>query len=152
MTGSDSSDPRSDGAPLLTAASRVRLLVVLLRLGGIVTVSAFGAILLPTDWMAGVHVAIGLGEFPRAPVVDYLARSIAALYGFHGVLLLIVSTDPRRYVTIVRYVAWMNALFGVMIIAIDLHAPMPMLWTALEGPPIVLFGIVIAQLNRPATE
>jgi hypothetical protein len=137
---------------LLTAASRVRLLVVLLRLGGIVTVSAFGAILLPADWMAGVHVAIGLGEFPRAPVVDYLARSIAALYGFHGVLLLIVSTDPRRYVTIVRYVAWMNALFGVMITAIDLHARMPMLWTALEGPPIVLYGIVIALLNRPATE
>jgi hypothetical protein len=137
---------------LLTDASRLRLLVVLLRLGGIVTVSAFGAILLPTDWMAGVHAAIGLGEFPRAPVVDYLARSIAALYGFHGVLLLIVSMDPRRYFTIVRYVGWMNALFGVMIMAIDLHARMPMLWTALEGPPIVLFGIVIALLNRPATE
>jgi hypothetical protein len=136
---------------LLTETRRVRLLVVLLRLAGAVTVSAFGAILLPADWMAAVHRAIGLGEFPRAPVVDYLARSIAALYGFHGVLLLIVSSDPRRYVTIVRYVAWMNALFGVMIVAIDLHAEMPTLWTALEGPPIIAFGIAIAVLNRPAS-
>jgi urea transporter len=98
--------------------------------------------------MAATHARLGLGEFPRAPVVDYLARSIAALYGFHGVLVLIVSTDPIRYRPIVWFIAVMNVFFGLMIVAIDLHAGLPAFWTALEGPPIVAFGVVIAVLNR----
>ena len=57
------------------------MLVLLLRLGGVITVSAFLAMFLPVEWMSAIHEAIGLGEFPRAPVVVYLARLIAALYG-----------------------------------------------------------------------
>jgi hypothetical protein len=130
--------------------ARVRLITALLRLAGVFTVTAFAAMLLPVDWMASTHRLLGLGEFPRSAVVDYLARSIAALYGFHGVLLLIVSSDPVRYRTIVSYVAWMNTLFGVMLLLIDLHAGMPPLWTWLEGPPIIAFGLVIGGLNRSA--
>jgi len=126
------------------------VLVLLLRLAGCVTASAFLAIFLPVEWMASTHQWLGLGEFPRAPVVDYLARSIAALYGFHGVLLLIVSGDPVKYRTIVSYVAAMNVLFGLIVLAVDLHAGLPMMWTLLEGPPITAFGIVIGLLNRPA--
>jgi hypothetical protein len=125
-----------------------RLLVILLRIGGIATCLAFVTILQPVEWMASTHRALGLGEFPRAAVVDYLARSIAALYGFHGVLLLIVSTDPVRYRPIVWYVAVMNVLFGLMMIGIDVHAGMPMWWTLGEGPPVIAFGIVIGLLNR----
>jgi len=97
--------------------------------------------------MASTHRWLGLGEFPRAPVVDYLARSIAALYGFHGVLLLVVSTDPVRYRAIVWFVAAMNVAFGLIVIAIDVHAGMPAFWTLGEGPPIIALGIVIAILN-----
>ena len=118
-----------------------------LRLAGVVTMTAFLAMLLPTDWMASTHQWLGLGEFPRAPVVDYLARSIAALYGFHGVLLWIIATDPRKYRALVWYVAAMNVVFGLMVIAIDVHAGMPAFWTLAEGPPIVAFGIVIGVLN-----
>jgi hypothetical protein len=124
------------------------LLVLLLRLAGVVTCLAFVTILQPVEWMASTHKWLGLGEFPRAPVVDYLARTIAGLYGFHGVLLLIVSTDPEKYRTIVWYVAAMNVLFGLMTIAIDLHAGMPAWWTLSEGPPIIVFGILIGLLNR----
>jgi hypothetical protein len=129
---------------------RRRLLVVLLRLGGVLTASAFLTIVLPVEWMAAAHRALGLGDFPRAPVVDYLARSIAALYGFHGVLLLIVSTDPVRYRPIIKYFAVMNVLFGGIVLAIDLHAGLPLLWTLAEGPPVAGFGAAIALLNRPA--
>src|SRR5512134_2246217 len=97
---------------------RARVLVWLLRFAGCMTATAFLAILLPVDWMAATHQWLGLGAFPRAPIVDYLARSIAALYGFHGVLLLIVSGDPVRYRTIVSYVAAMNVLFGLIVLAI----------------------------------
>jgi hypothetical protein len=98
--------------------------------------------------MASTHRWLGLGEFPRAPVVDYLARSVAALYGFHGVLLLLVSTDPIKYRSIVSYIAFMNVAFGVILVAIDVHAGLPLLWTMSEGPPIVAFGIVIGILNK----
>ena len=122
-------------------------LVLVLRIAGGVTLAAFPAMLLPVEWMASTHAQLGLGEFPRAPVVDYLARSIAALYGFHGVLVLLVSTDPIRYRPIVWFIAAMNIVFGLMMIAVDLHAGLPGYWTALEGPPIVAFGMVIGFLN-----
>ena len=130
----------------LTNELRIRMLVLLLRLAGCATASAFLAIFLPVEWMASTHRWLGLGEFPRAPVVDYLARSIAALYGFHGVLLLIISRDPVRYRTIVSYLAVMNIVFGFLVFAIDLNAGLPMAWTLLEGPPIALFGVAIAYL------
>lgn len=123
------------------------MLVALLRLAGGITATAFLAIFLPVEWMASTHRALGLGGFPRAPVVDYLARSIAALYGFHGVLLLLVSTDPGKYRAIIWYVAWMNVLFGLIILAIDVQAGMPTYWTLGEGPPIVAFGVVVGLLN-----
>jgi hypothetical protein len=81
-------------------------------------------------------------------VVDYLTRSIAALYGFHAVLLFITSTDPVRYRSIVQYVGWMNVLFGVLMVLVDLHAGMPWWWTAGEGPPITAYGIAILILSR----
>jgi hypothetical protein len=131
----------------MTSDGRARLLVLLLRVAGVITVTAFVAIFLPVEWMAASHQRLGLGEFPRTPVVDYLARSVAALYGFHGILILLVSTDPMKYRAIVSYIASMNVLFGVIVFAIDLHAGMPAYWTFGEGPPITAFGIVIAYLN-----
>jgi hypothetical protein len=127
------------------------LLVLLLRLGGVITLTAFLAMLMPTDWMAATHEWLGMGEFPRAPVVDYLARSAAALYGFHGVLLLLVSRDPVRYRSIVRYLGFMNVVLGVMFVFIDLHAGMPALWTLAEGPPVAAFGLVVLYLSRSLT-
>jgi hypothetical protein len=128
------------------------LLVFLLRLGGLVTVMAFPAMFLPVDWMAATHEWLGLGEFPRSPVVEYLARSIAALYGFHGVLLLIIASDVVRYRNLVWFVAILNFVFGLMMIVIDLKTGMPLPWTLAEGPPIMAFGVVIAGLNRSLTK
>jgi hypothetical protein len=127
------------------------MLVALLRLSGVVMVTAFLAILLPVEWMATTHRWLGMGDFPRAPVVDYLARSAAALYGFHGGLVLLVSTDPVRYRNIVWYLALMNVLFGLIVLGIDLHAGLPAFWTVGEGPSVAAFGIAIAILNRRQT-
>jgi len=123
-------------------------LQLLLRLAGVITTFAFLAMFLPTDWMASTHERLGLGEFPRSPLVDYLTRSVAALYGFHGALLLLISRDPVKYRTIVQFVAVINVAFGVMMLLIDLHAGMPWWWTVGEGPPIIVFGVVIGYLNR----
>ena len=132
----------------MNSDTRLRLLAVVLRISGVVLLAAFPAMLLPTDWMASTHERLGLGEFPRAAIVQYLTRSIAALYGFHGVLVLLVARDPVRYRDIVAYIAVMNVAFGLMMLAIDLHAGLPRYWTAFEGPPIAALGVVIGLLNR----
>ena len=123
------------------------LLVLLLRCGGVLLSMAFAAIFLPTSWMATSHSWLGLGEFPASPLTDYLTRSVSGLYGFHGVLLFIVSSDPVRYQRIVLYLGVMNILFGLTLLAIDLHAGMPALWTWFEGPPLVVTGIVTMYLR-----
>jgi hypothetical protein len=134
--------------PATDSSANERLLVMLLRLGGGVTMTAFLAMLLPTDWMAAAHEWLGLGAFPRAPVVDYLARSVAGLYGFHGVLLLLLARDPVQHRAIVRYIGAMNLIFGGAMVLIDIHAGLPLLWTLAEGPPIVAFGVVVLYLSR----
>jgi hypothetical protein len=126
-------------------------LQLLLRLAGVFTCTAFLAMILPVDWMAATHQWLGLGEFPRSPLVDYLTRSVAALYGFHGALLLLISRDPVRYRTIVQFVAVMNMVFGAIMVLIDWHAGLPWWWTLGEGPPIIALGAVIAFLNRSVT-
>ena len=133
---------------MTTAAGRVRLLVWLLRFAGAITLTAFLAMVMPFAWMQATHEWLGLGVFPETPIVEYLARSIAALYGFHGALLMVISRDPVRHRAVIWFVAAMNTLFGAMLVAIDYDAGLPARWTLLEGPPIVAFGIVIAFLNR----
>jgi hypothetical protein len=131
----------------LRPSTRLWLLKLVLRIGGVATAAAFLAVFLPVEWMARTHEAVGLGPFPRAPVVDYLARSIAALYGFHGVLLLTVARDPIALRPIVSYVAFVNVCFGAILLGIDLHSGMPMWWTLGEGPPIAALGVALAWLN-----
>ena len=127
---------------------RLRAIVFLLRLSGGTTVCAFFAMFLPVEFMESTHNMLGIGEFPRSPLVDYLTRSVAALYGFHGCLLLLISTDPVKYRAIVYYAGAMNLLFGIIMVAIDLHAGMPLVWTFVEGPPISALGAVLLILNR----
>lgn len=130
----------------MNVTMRERLLVIVLRISAAGLMLAFLAVLLPVDWMAATHPRLGLGEFPRTPIVDYLTRSIAALYGFHGVFVWIVSFDSVRYRVFVWFAAIMNIVFGAMMIAIDLHAGMPVIWTAIEGPSIMAMGVAIAAV------
>lgn len=123
-------------------------LTVILRLAGLVTLTAFVAMVLPAAWMESAHRALGFGDWPRTPVFEYLARSIAALYGFHGGLLMLISGDPARHISIVKYMAFMYVAFGLIVLAIDLDAGMPMWWTLAEGPPLAITGVAIAFLSR----
>ena len=124
------------------------LLTIVLRLGGGVMTLAFPMALLPTATMVSVHEALGLGAFPSpdAPLVGYLTRTLSLLYGFHGVLLLLVSSDVVRYAPIVRFLGIMNITFGLAVLGIDLWVGMPLLWTWGEGPMIAATGVVFLAL------
>ncbi len=125
-----------------------KILVFLLRLSGCATLIAFPTALLPVEWMAAAHRWFGMGELPESAVVDYMARSLSLLYGSHGGMMLVVSTNVRRYAGVVTYLALMYALLGPAMLAIDLHAGMPQLWTLGEGPPIFLLGLLMLWLQR----
>ena len=137
-----------DAAVRLTPADT--LVVLLLRIGATLTGAAFFAVLLPVEWMAATHAGLGLGEFPRTAIVDYLARSVAALYGFHGVMLYLISTDVVRYRPLVWFAAAMSAAFGAMLIGIGMHAGLPAYWVAVEGPSVMAIGCVLAWANARA--
>ena len=122
--------------------------VILLRISGVLMLTAFGAIFMPTEWMAASHRRLGLGEFPASPLADYLTRSAAALYGIHGGLYLMVASNIRRYHGVFVYLAWMAVVFGVLIVGIDLHAGMPLYWMLGEGPPVFAFGVLLVVLAR----
>ena len=89
-----------------------------------------------------------MGTFPAAPITDYLARSVSALYGFHGVLLFILAADPARYERIVLYLGVANLVLGVILFGIDVHADLPPWWIASEGPPVVGLGVLVLYLRK----
>lgn len=127
--------------------SSERWLVALLRLGGVLTGTAVLAVFLPVEWMASAHRALGLGEFPAVPITDYLTRSLSGMYAFHGALLLALSTDVRRYRPVITVLGWATAGLGVVLLVVDLRAPMPPWWTFAEGPWVIAIGLVVVVLS-----
>ncbi len=124
-----------------------RILVWLLRISGVVMLTALGAVVMPFDWMNVIHQKQGLGELPHVPIVGYLTRSISALYALHGALLLFVASDLRRYLPVVRFLALAGAVFGVILLAIDSGVGLPLPWTMGEGPWVILLSGVIFWLG-----
>lgn len=132
----------------MSAMTPQQALALVLRFGGCLLTLAFGAVIMPTSWMAEIHAWLGLGEFPAAAITDYLARSVSALYGFHAVLLFIVAADPARYERIVLFLGITNMALGLMLLGIDLHAGLPWWWIALEGPPVMGLGMLVLYLRQ----
>ena len=140
------------GDPANVGSGVEKWLAILLKFAGGVMLLAFAAIFMPTSWMAANHRWLGLGEFPASPLVDYLTRSVSALYGIHGGLYLVAARDVRRHVAVLRYLASMNVVFGVLMLGIDAHAGMPWYWSLFEGPPVLAFGVLLLVLLRSVPE
>src|SRR5438477_12490784 len=117
-----------------------KALTILLRVLGVGSLFALGAVLMPLSWMANIHRWLGLGEMPTAPVVEYLARSVSAFYALFGALCLVVAYDLERYRPLVRFLGRAIALMGLVLLGVDLAARMPWWWSACEGPAGVGFG------------
>ena len=124
-----------------------RILTRLLRLGGVVMLTALGAVVMPYEWMNVIHQQQGLGELPHVPIVGYLTRSISAIYALHGALLVFIASDVRRYLPVVRFLAVAGVAFGAVMLGIDYFVGMPVPWTVGEGPSVIVFSAVILWLT-----
>ena len=125
-----------------------RALTRLVQAQGIIVLLALPAALMPTAWMDATHAALGLGELPRGPIVEYLTRSLSALYAGWGVILLFLARDVRRYAPLLVLLAILGIVFGLGMLALDLWAGMPTPWTAFECPFILLVSAAQYLLAR----
>lgn len=110
-------------------------------------ITAFIAVFLPYEKMAEIHRQMGLGDMPRLPILDYLARSVSMFYGIHGVIVLYISFNVLRYLQFLKLLCYIGFGFGIALFFIDFNAPMPANWAYAEGPLIVLLNMVVYVLT-----
>jgi hypothetical protein len=123
----------------------------LLRLIGGVELCAIPFLLFPFPWMNVVHDrALGLGPLPSAPVVEYMARSLSALYAVHGAIVFRLSFDVVRFRPLIGFLGWLHLALGLVVVAIDFSAGLPWWWIAVEGPGIAAGGVLVLVLNYQA--
>jgi hypothetical protein len=125
-----------------------RQLQLLLRALGLFDLLAFGAVFMPEEWMAATHAWLGMGDFPRTTVVDYLTRSASLMYAQHGAVFLFLSGDVRRFRPLIRCMAYIAMVSGVIMLAIDLLAGIPLFWTIIEGPGYIFLAILVVIFQR----
>ena len=139
------------------SANPERILKLILQINGGVMTTALVAVFLSHDQMAIIHNKwLGLGEFPKGIIVDYLARSLSAFYAIMGILYLVLARDIRAHASVITFMAWASICFGVGSIFIGLQLGFPAWWTWGEGPFIILYGTAILwlqwKINIPAAK
>lgn len=125
-----------------------RLLAWLIRANAAILLLAAVPVVFPTDLMARTHADLGLGEFARNPLTEYLTRSAAACYAMHGGMVLLLSADVRRYRPMIPWLYRIHLLFAATVLCIDLFAGMPAWWAASEAGTIATVAVVILAVNR----
>lgn len=125
------------------------VLKFILRLVGGIELFAIPFLFIPFSWMNFVHENLmRLGPLTHAPVVEYMARTLTALYAFHGALIFRLSYDVTRFRPVVQFVGWLQVALGLAAFVIDLAAGLPFWWVAGEGPGIAAGGLAIVVLSR----
>jgi len=130
-----------------TMVSGMTALQLILRLFGTSSLFALVFVAAPRGWMQEIHVALGMGEMPDAPVVWYLARSASAFYAILGGLFWVLSFDPAGHRTVLRYLGWAIVLFGLSLYLIDYLEGLPLFWWTFEGSVVTTFGAAILVLT-----
>jgi hypothetical protein len=121
----------------------------LLRFAGSVCSLAWLAVAMPVDWMNWWHDSLGLGEMPRAAIVEYLARSTAALCGLYGIVLLWISCDVPRYVGLLRLITYSVFALACASCIVMWDSGLPAWWLAGDAVAnlIVTVGVVYGTRN-----
>jgi hypothetical protein len=94
------------------------------------------------------HRRLMQSPLPEGPIVQYLARTVSALYAAFGSLTLLIAYDLRRFAPLVTWWGIVAILFGLTLLWVDLNAPMPAHWTWGEVPYTVLTGLLVLILQR----
>jgi hypothetical protein len=134
----------SEGAPMGRCWTAEGQLVLLLRLIGGLCLLALVSLWMPRSWIEAGHHWLGWGEFPAAPIAEYLARSVSALSAFYGGLLVALSFDVGRYSLLIRYQAVAIMALSACGVVVGRWAGVP-LWFVL-GDAVACWAYCVAML------
>lgn len=98
--------------------------------------------------MEQLHGVLELGHLPRSQIVEYLTRSISLVYASWAPLYVYLARNVRRYVQLIRFLAWVKVVFGAGLVALDLALLMPLFWTICEGPLIIGLSLLVVRLTH----
>jgi len=112
---------------------------------------ALPAAFMPTALMDKFHQRLMQAPLPDGPIVQYLARSVSALYASFGSLTLLLAWDLRRFGPLVTWWGVTAILFALALVWVDTSAPMPAHWTWSECSYTLLTGMLVLILQRMAT-
>jgi hypothetical protein len=126
------------------------MLRLILNACGALTLLALPAVFLPQSAMDSFHRQLGLGRLPEGPIVQYMARSLAALYAAFGSMTLVLAYDVKRFAPLVTWWGIAALVLGVLLIGIDLTAGMPTQWMLGEVVFILCAGAAVLLLQRRA--
>jgi hypothetical protein len=118
-----------------------------LRILGSLCALAVVPLFMPKSWLDAGHRLLGLGEFPKAPIAEYLARSVSALRAFYGGLLLLLARDIHRYLGIIRYQAVAVMLLSALGIFAGVRAGVPASFVVADALGCWLFLLPIVILS-----
>lgn len=130
--------------PLRNMAERV--LVIVLRVSGMLLLTALVPAVMPHSWMDEIHRRLDLGQLPDMPIIGYLTRSLSGLYALHGAVIFFVSLDVRRYLPVIKCLFVLGFLFGLGMVVLDRAVGIPTLWACCEGPFIIVLSIIALWL------
>ena len=106
------------------------------------------AVVMPRAWHVATHAVLGLGDFPEAPIAEYLARGMSGMCGFYGLLLIYLANDVRKHL---RLIVWQAiALTSISLLA-TLSQPrsgMPGWWLYGDLLSVAAFSAITIVLAR----
>jgi hypothetical protein len=123
-----------------------RWLVLLLRLIGSVCLLALVPLWMPRNWIDLCHRWLGWGEFPAAPIAEYLARSVSALTAFYGGLLVVLSFDVQRHLPLIRYQAAAIMLLSASGVVLGSWAGVPLWFVGGDAVSCWAYGVPMLVL------
>lgn len=125
-----------------------RMLRLILLMIGLAELGATIGMFMPVSLMRTIHSWLGLGAMPDGLVVPYLARSLSAFYVVHAGVMLICSSDVRRYAPMILYLAWAGIVFAAYLTVLDVRAGFPWFWWVIEGPGLIALSVAMLLLLR----
>jgi hypothetical protein len=128
---------------------------VLLPIVGTVCLLAIIPVAMPREWMVQGQRLLGMGQFPDAPIAEYLARFTSALCAFYGGLVWSLSFDVRRFAPVIQYQAMAMMATTAAGVAAALAAGLPAGWVIADAAAgwalLVPMLILVRQWNANST-
>jgi hypothetical protein len=124
-----------------------RYLKLYLYFIGVSALFAFGAAIMPAQWMIDISEQLGV-EIAPVPLTFYLARHLSLVYGLVGVAVLVVARRIPADRWLARLLGWLTLGLGLGQGILDLQSGMPHWWTVREAAFSFIGAILLLVLSR----